>query len=527
MKKHVFLLLALLMTALGIPGIILLQDRLDGMLHRYKLIGEQFAEDGGAPPGVAFSTVFLGGFRNLVADALWLRMTTLQDEGNYYELVQLADWILKVQPSNAQVAQYLAWNMAYNISVIQQDFPDRWRWVRKGIETMVEATKLNPNEPMLYRELAWLFYFKLGDQTDTANLYYKFKLAEELFKLYGNRHSPDWEALAKAPANKAEFMARFPDSAGKRSVLWTKQYGFADYAALEKYFYEHGSLPDKLKEVLGEKETAACENGLRRILLKKYWFMEPQYALDVEKKYGKLDWLHSSSLAMYWAIRGIEVSPHKEDLNCKRVLSNALRISFTSGRILFPAGVPAEDYLLLPNLNLMDAVNREYEEEHKLRPGPYNAGHTNFLSQAIDTFYFYGRKKEAMKYFLILRDQMKYGDACGLTLEQFVENRLRIMIKGGTWYQMIRLVQSFIVQSAFALGNGDRAEAEQMLDTAEQLYKIYVKRMESEEEKIRLKIPSFAEFKRQVTLELMRSVPALAPALKAELEMQKAPVPEK
>lgn len=527
MKKHAVLLLAVLMTVTAVPGIIFLQRQMDGMIREHKLLNEQFAEDGGAPPGITFSTVFLGGFRNLIADALWLRMTRLQDEGNYYELVQLADWILKVQPSNSQVAQFLAWNMAYNISVIQQDFSDRWRWVRKGVETIIEGIRLNPNEPMLYRELSWMFYFKMGDQMDVANQYYKFRFASEMYQLLGGKHSPDWAELNAAPGTKKQFMERFPDRQGQKSVLWAQPNGFSDFDALMKYFSENGMLPEKLKEALGEKGAKDCELGLRRILLRKVWYIEPQYAMDIEKEYGKLDWLNTNSHAIYWAVRGIRNSPERQNTACRQVLTNALRVSFASGRIVFPAGKPSRQYLLLPNLGLMEAANNVYMDESGGKPVPGDSAHANFLMQAIDTFYFYGQKKEAMKYFLLLRDELKYGDAVGLTLEQFVQNRLRIMIKMGTWYQIIRLVQSFIIQSAYALGNGEHEEAEQMLETASQLYQLYLKRNNTEEEAIRLKLPPFAEFKRMMTEELMRSIPDLAPALKAELELQKSYGPVK
>ena len=39
-----------------------------------------------APPMVVFTTVALGSFRGLVADLLWLRAGSLQEQGNYFEM---------------------------------------------------------------------------------------------------------------------------------------------------------------------------------------------------------------------------------------------------------------------------------------------------------------------------------------------------------------------------------------------------------------------------------------------------------
>ena len=56
-----------------------------------------------ASPGVRFISVALGGFRGLLADALWVRAAGLQDEGRFYELVQLADWITELEPRHPEV----------------------------------------------------------------------------------------------------------------------------------------------------------------------------------------------------------------------------------------------------------------------------------------------------------------------------------------------------------------------------------------------------------------------------------------
>src|ERR1043165_9039644 len=74
-----------------------------------------------APPLLAFTTVALGGFRGLVANFLWVRAGAMQEQGRYFEVVQLADWITKLQPHAAMVWRYQAWNMAFNISVKFRD----------------------------------------------------------------------------------------------------------------------------------------------------------------------------------------------------------------------------------------------------------------------------------------------------------------------------------------------------------------------------------------------------------------------
>ena len=78
-----------------------------------------------APPVLEFTTVALGGFRGLIVNALWIRAGDLQEEGKYFEMVQLADWITKLEPTFVQVWLVQAWNMAYNISVKFSDPANR------------------------------------------------------------------------------------------------------------------------------------------------------------------------------------------------------------------------------------------------------------------------------------------------------------------------------------------------------------------------------------------------------------------
>ena len=133
------------------------------------------------PPAVAFTTVALGGFRGILADVLWMRAGTLQEEGRYFELVQLSDWIAKLQPRSAAVWAYHSWNMAYNVSALMSDPAEKWRWVRNGIGLLRdEGMVYNPGSARLHQELAWLFLHKLGTDLDPDAGYYRERWAAEV-----------------------------------------------------------------------------------------------------------------------------------------------------------------------------------------------------------------------------------------------------------------------------------------------------------------------------------------------------------
>ena len=103
-------MIALAVSAMLIFGISATQRKLDTMIRQHDLFFT--GQINNAPPLVAFTTMALGSFRGLVADLLWLRATGLQEDKNYFEMVQLASWITKLQPRFAGATAYLAWNMA-------------------------------------------------------------------------------------------------------------------------------------------------------------------------------------------------------------------------------------------------------------------------------------------------------------------------------------------------------------------------------------------------------------------------------
>ena len=116
-KKVVLVLLAVALLA----GLLPVQDSMNR--DRDELGLTRVAPLENAPPMLAFTTVALGGFRGLISNALWIRASDLQDQDKFFEMMQLADWITKLEPHFAQVWANQAWNMGWNIL---GSVPRRW-----------------------------------------------------------------------------------------------------------------------------------------------------------------------------------------------------------------------------------------------------------------------------------------------------------------------------------------------------------------------------------------------------------------
>lgn len=181
------------------------------------------------PPALTFVMAGLGGFRGIVSEILWFRASRLQEEGRFFELVQLADWLTMLDPHAAETWSYNAWNLAYNISVIMARDEDRLRWVLNGISLLRDdGLRFNPREARLYRELAWLYQNKIGDNLDSAHLTYKRYLAKRLVPCV----NPDGTVIA-TEENRNRLTALHLDL--DRMLRLEKRFGPLDWRIAESH----------------------------------------------------------------------------------------------------------------------------------------------------------------------------------------------------------------------------------------------------------------------------------------------------
>ena len=508
---------ALVALALLMVATVFVQGRLDTIVKEDKLVDEASIE--GLPPMVAFTTVALGGFRGVLADLLWLRTTGLQSQGKYFEMVQLASWITKLQPKFTGATAYLAWNMAYNISVTFTSPVDRWRWVQRGIELIRdEALNYNANDPLLYRELGWIYQHKIGNMLDDAQKYYKYMIAKEMMKAYGGVPAPDWAALAAAPKTNAEFRrAHETDTA-----LWEeiRKAGFDGLESLSRKFREIGFLPDNLIQVLKPETKDALDTFLRAKWLREYYKLRPEIVIQINKDYGELDWRLSDSFAIYWATLGIMYSPKRESIDCDRMITQSLKESFIAGRILIPGKEVTMNYMLVPNLGLADAVRKTYLEAYERnQTSTFKSALDNFMKDAIVTLYSYGQYGKSREYFNIMRRERR-GDPNYSDFDRFILKEWTEDIKDGNYKQAHDLINGLLFTSCLLLGYDDPTGANAHLQLAKMAYAKYSH--EYKDSKDRVGLPPFEVMKSELARAFIQNFPTLAERVKAYITVNKA-----
>lgn len=365
----------------------------------------------GDPPSVGLG-IAMGAFRGLFVNYLWLRANHLKEQGKFYEAVQLSDAITRLQPRFPRVWAFHAWNMAYNISVATKTASERWQWVNAGVNLLrSEAIPKNPKDPLLYKELAWLFVHKIQSYSDDANRYYKRKLAEEWTYVLGtpprlpeNRPLATDEMIAwfqpnvDAPRDLDTVIAREiadqraaqflqPDAADPPSKVRELVNRIQTEAGLsldmqllrlvelrrvfEAAWYADGSMvrlgDDQsnvaLTTLLDDAQyTDAWDRLLpyvRRQVLEKKYNMRPETMSEMMRRYGPLDFRHAGSHAVYWATLGVDQALERssttatDTINVDRIVVHALQEIWRTGKIYYD--LITDEYITLADLNFTDA----------------------------------------------------------------------------------------------------------------------------------------------------------------------------
>ena len=442
-----------------------------------------------APPMLAFTTVALGGFRGLISNLLWIRANDLQLDDKFFEAAQLADWITDLEPHFSQVWLFQAWNMAYNISIKFKDFPDRWRWVERAIELLRDdGLRYNPDDVLIYRELAWIFQHKMGQNLDDANMYFKQQWAEEMTPFFG-ANGTNFDALLQ------------PQTAGDRT------------------------------------------NAFR---LREKYKIDPEFAKKVDAEWGPLDWRLPEAHAIYWGAFGLaQAKKHPDKVNpddlirLRRIIYQSMLQAFHHGRIIRNPFNQA--YELVPDLDLVSKVNDVYEKmyaeetSHDMRDGIQKA-HRYFLGDAVYLLYEDNRVAEAAEWYRYLA--RKYpdnptlnGDANSrpsqLTFEQYAIARVQEDVGDTSQERTTAVVEGLLTRAYYelAMGQEDRYAGFKLM--AGKIYENYqVQTANFQGANTRIVLPAFADLNRTVLTRLLDTQQGVPFAARAVLRTQFGMPPE-
>ena len=533
--RNMTLILALLLVTFGMLfGVREIESSLDNTIKEEKLrfSGQVSSE---APPAVAFTSVALGSFRGLLADILWLRSESLKSKKNYFEMVQLARWITDLQPNYSGGTVYLAWNLAYNSSVTSSDWEDRWYWVNEGIKLIRDKAMLyNPDDPLLYKELSWIYLHKLGNLMDDAHLYYKNQMAIQMTNILGKSLN-DLQPLADAPVNEKEFMEKYPEDHPVWEML--RKAGYKDLAAVRKAFREpvRAAMPENLTNVMPAADFQAFEAFLRAELLRERLKLDPRFMVKIDRKYGQMDWRVPESQAIYWAEMGVEKSiagGRKPDVNCVRIVTHGLQAAFRSGRLV----MIADDEMTtqaIPNIKLADSAYKAFEEaenDYKSTGAgeSFRSAKINYLKDAIPLIYIHGDMKKAQEFYgkLTAIDGKQRNPQTGAffqSLDEFIMYHFAEDVRDADVEKANSVISGLVMRAIQSLLQGEREAAVANERLARFIHREYSRKNKDVK---RNQLPPYDVIKSNILNAVLKSLrennPGLAKRLEAELAAEEA-----
>jgi hypothetical protein len=408
-----------------------------------------------APPMLALTTQVLGGFRGLIANALWIRLSKLQEDGKYFEMVQLADWITKLEPHIVQVWIVQSWNMSFNISVKFSDYSDRWRWVQRGMELLRdEAIRYNPGQPLLYAELSWLFQFKMGQNLDDAHVYYKGAWAMEMMQIFGGEQ-PNFEKLINP------------------------------------------QTPD-------ERERA-------RLLREKYK-MDAAKMRALHERYGPLDWRLPEAHAIYWSSVGMDHAKGEDVRRLRSGIYQSMHLAYQRGRLVLSSNSPPR---LLPNLDIAPKVDAAYQEQ--IADAAVSAAfltnnmakaYRNFLRDVPYQFFIYNRVREGEQWLRYLREKFPDAVPAGTTLAEYAVNRASENVTGQSQVRIQGLIEAMLTRAYYALIEDNADDFNQYMLRAAELWNAYTRQIKANQ---RIELSPLDELKDIVLRRMLSPEGGLAP----------------
>lgn len=319
------------------------------------------------PPDIALLGK-LGTFRALAIDWAAMRAERLKEDGKVYEALQLHETVCALAPRFPDVWVYAAWNMAYNISVMQYTPEARWQWVQNGIHILRDrGIVYNPSSIKLYKELAWIYWHKIGDYLDDEHFNYKRALAVEMESILGpppvtfqEQEHFDWfRKIVAAPRDLNAFLKTDAKAGALAETL--RGLGLSPDETLLEYVARRirpelqvddliknipeDDTPEQRRlrvlrdpanvEALDQLLAAIRSHVLRtRHHLKLDWMMEL-----MENRFGPLDWRNAFAHSLYWSSLGDSLASGNirntasDEINNTRFILFSIQNMVTRGRM--------------------------------------------------------------------------------------------------------------------------------------------------------------------------------------------------
>lgn len=510
---------ALIVMVVCFSGALALLGPINRMRKDYQLVINPETLEG-LPPDIALLSK-LGTFRALAIDWAALRAERLQEEGKNYEAKDLHDIVCSLQPRFPQAWINAAWNMSYNISVTQYTPQERWKWVRNGITLLRDqGLKYNPKSVTIYKELAWIYWHKIGDISDDEHRSYRRALALDMEYALGPPPATTSDAeyyawfkeIVDAPRDLDTLIAEDSVAAGLYDTMQALDLSIEDTLRLLCRVQHAMRSPATAtllttaiegsaeQEVAGDEalaksffdETEDAQARSRFVAAMRSQVLRETMKFDLDRmyrdmeEYGPIDWRSPFAHALYWADLGNTESRGQanisaaDSMNTARLLFQSLSKMVTRGKVLLEPDFddPFNSYAeetgntrFIPRLHdlYFQMAREQWGSAPEFEDAPvriqmmsYWPGFITDMQNWIQLLYYEGGEKNlelAEEYFVWLRKHNLHPD--GSTQERYLTSlhefmRQNLIINMQTYRMAGPFISSQIFRSLKYLSLGER-----------------------------------------------------------------------
>ena len=433
-----------------ICGLVLLyfnQRRINRYQEDYKM--NRIVDDPEIPASLSVTSFAMGPLRSIIANTLWWRAVQQQDRGEYFDAIQLADWITKLQPTYASVWAYLGWNMSYNIAHDFAEPEDRWQWIVRAIRLLRdEGLKYNPDNLVIRHELARIFYDRIGGKIDPAAEFFKNQWAFLMMEYFDSGDRIEIEKLQRA----AESIEALRDRPGIMEYSQAAREIGVDVFDFRGYPPRKGWLDVKIPHHLKVQAGWEIYYCYKRYKIEEELKLDIDRLLYIDTEFGPLDWRLHQAHTLYWAAEKDFDDFMKSGINFARVVRQSMLESFYEGRLFHN---PKKNIITrISNLKIIGRIHDYFDYYMEHEPS-HNVDrlHKNFLEQAVTILYSHNHIKAARELFGHYEEDYLKGNK--LSFEQFVTRSMEKSLGDGQLSSGQALVEAALFKSFEWIDIGD------------------------------------------------------------------------
>lgn len=439
---------------------------------------QDHSRDTSSPDSILISSL-LGGLRGIFMTGLWLHADRLRLDGQYFEMVDVYKLITRLQPGHTNAWAFLAWDMSYNIAQETGASPEeKSYWVFRGLNFLrLHGIPLNPKSPDLQQELAWLFFHKIGDETDGANFEYKRRLQEEIVSTFGI-HFLDEDVLERMSRAKSQYQSlrQFKQDPRYRKIEARIQ----AIAPQTELFRDAPKLmlkaPEKLSVICAEAEVKEFLETL--VFAQLAWRAYQRLGLDVTKMLeitrwhglGPIDWRLPQAQALYWARSARKLHKqlyaHDSSMKDQYILNHALMklvaggdaVRLGNGTLLCVPNYPYLEPAVAIIREALEEFQAISDKEKKQPPSrspteSMREGFKNFLISMALNAYLDGHSravKKMQEHLFNLTADLKYQSS----MQDFIASELATRLETIQLSEAQVLIQTFYSAACNQLASG-------------------------------------------------------------------------